>query len=117
MRLAEFIIALAGKHRTLEKFKAALQKNGAEFPVSSAPFFFCSSNVRKCLKYVASPGFVRDQLAAAHPDYEPSSEEEERLELFYFIFGGKKKYFDLIWASSFHLCVFAGLPLCRQGKL
>ena len=39
MRLAEFIIALAGKHRTLEKFKAALQKNGAEFPVSSAPFF------------------------------------------------------------------------------
>lgn len=33
-REAEFIIALAGKHRTFEKFKAALQKNGAEFPVS-----------------------------------------------------------------------------------
>lgn len=32
--LAEFIIALAGKHRTFEKFKAALQKNGAEFPDS-----------------------------------------------------------------------------------
>ena len=34
LREAEFIIALAGKHRTFEKFKAALLKNGAEFPVS-----------------------------------------------------------------------------------
>ena len=32
--LAEFIIALADKHSSLEKFKAALAKNGAEFPVS-----------------------------------------------------------------------------------
>ena len=38
MYLAEFIIALAGKHRTVEKFKAALQKNGAEFPVNLAFF-------------------------------------------------------------------------------
>ena len=32
--LAEFIIALAAKHPTLERFKASLDKNGAEFPVS-----------------------------------------------------------------------------------
>ena len=32
--LAEFIIAMAGKHTTVEKFKAALVKNGAELPVS-----------------------------------------------------------------------------------
>ena len=31
--LAEFIIALAEKYSSLEKFKAALAKNGAEFPV------------------------------------------------------------------------------------
>ena len=31
--MAEFIIALAGKHSTLEKFKTALLKNGADFPV------------------------------------------------------------------------------------
>lgn len=31
--LAEFIIALADKHPTLEKFKTSLEKNGAEFPV------------------------------------------------------------------------------------
>ena len=31
--LAEFIIALAGKTGTFEKFKAALLKNGADFPV------------------------------------------------------------------------------------
>lgn len=32
--LAEFIIALATKHSSFERFKAALVKNGAEFPVS-----------------------------------------------------------------------------------
>lgn len=32
--LAEFIIALASKHSTFDKFKAALLKNGADFPVS-----------------------------------------------------------------------------------
>lgn len=32
--LAEFIIALANKHATLDKFKAALLKNGADFPVN-----------------------------------------------------------------------------------
>lgn len=31
--LAEFIIALAGKNGTFDKFKAALVKNGADFPV------------------------------------------------------------------------------------
>ena len=33
--LAEFVIALAGKHHTLESFKAVLAQNGAEFPVSN----------------------------------------------------------------------------------
>lgn len=32
--LAEYIIALADKHPTVEKFKASLIKNGADFPVS-----------------------------------------------------------------------------------
>lgn len=32
--LAEFIIALADRHPTVEKFKASLIKNGADFPVS-----------------------------------------------------------------------------------
>ena len=32
--LAEFIIMLGETNSTLEKFKAALEKNGAEFPVS-----------------------------------------------------------------------------------
>ena len=32
--LAEFIISLADKHPTVEKFKASLIKNGADFPVS-----------------------------------------------------------------------------------
>lgn len=34
--LAEFIIALARKHSTFDKFKASLVKNGAEFPVRPA---------------------------------------------------------------------------------
>ncbi len=32
--LAEFMIAMAEKHSTTEKFKAALMKNGVELPVS-----------------------------------------------------------------------------------
>ena len=31
--LAEFIISLAGKNNTFDKFKRALLKNGADFPV------------------------------------------------------------------------------------
>ena len=31
--LAEFIISLAEKNKTLEKFRSALIKNGADFPV------------------------------------------------------------------------------------
>ena len=34
MALAEFIINLADKNGTEDKFRKALQKNGAEFPVS-----------------------------------------------------------------------------------
>jgi ATP-dependent RNA helicase DHX8/PRP22 len=33
--LAEYVIALADKHPTVEKFKASLIKNGADFPVST----------------------------------------------------------------------------------
>ena len=33
--LAEFIISLADKHPTVEKFKSSLIKNGADFPVST----------------------------------------------------------------------------------
>ena len=33
--LAEFIISLASKNNTVEKFKCALLKNGADFPVWS----------------------------------------------------------------------------------
>ena len=33
MSPAEFIIALADKHGEFERFKAALEENGAEFPV------------------------------------------------------------------------------------
>ena len=36
--LAEFIIHLAGKCSTLEKFKKKLAENGAEFPVRSRNF-------------------------------------------------------------------------------
>ena len=32
--LAEFVIALAEKHPSLESFKSVLAENGAEFPVS-----------------------------------------------------------------------------------
>ena len=32
--LAEFIIMLGNRNGSLEKFKAALKENGAEFPVS-----------------------------------------------------------------------------------
>ena len=38
--LAEFIISLAEKNTSLEKFKAALLKNGADFPVRSHCTFF-----------------------------------------------------------------------------
>ena len=45
--LAEFIIALADKHPTVEKFKASLIKNGADFPVSAfipCRLYWCSLN-------------------------------------------------------------------------
>lgn len=37
--LAEFIISLAERSKTVEKFKNALIKNGADFPVSSSQGF------------------------------------------------------------------------------
>ena len=35
--LAEFIVSLAERNRTFEKFKTALSKNGADFPVRLSP--------------------------------------------------------------------------------
>lgn len=48
--LAEFIIALAGKHSTLEKFQTALLKNGADFPVrfDIPPLVMPTAVVPKC---------------------------------------------------------------------
>lgn len=48
--LAEFIIDLARKNHTLEKFKTALEKNGADFPDSFA------SNLLRLIQHMMPPG-------------------------------------------------------------
>ena len=39
--LAEYLLALADKHTSVEKFKSALCKNGVELPVSSTTYHHC----------------------------------------------------------------------------
>ena len=47
--LAEFIIALADKHSKFEKFKSALEKNGAQFPVCVVCVCVCVCCVCVCV--------------------------------------------------------------------
>ena len=60
--LAEFIIALAGKHSSFDKFKTALVKNGADFPVCVYSWMCtCISIVLK-----TTPKFIRLRLEQEH---------------------------------------------------
>lgn len=52
---AEFVIMLAGKSKTIEKFQKQLDKNGAEFPVSLSnklKLFIVPCFCTKCKHYL-----------------------------------------------------------------